>query len=148
MGCDIHPYLERRPRPDAPWEYVGMLGGVFQQRSYVLFGTLAGVRNRRREFTPLVENRGIPEDASPDIWEAYQGNLFLEMHSPSYLTRTEIKEALSSHTVTYRDSPIPLPEDRVDLEDAQGRLRNYLERLIEEMEPFEGEVRFVFWFDN
>lgn len=80
--------------------------------------------------------------------EAYQGNLFLEMHSPSYLTRTEIKEALSSHTVTYRDSPIPLPEDRVDLEDAQGRLRNYLERLIEEMEPFEGEVRFVFWFDN
>ena len=89
MGCDIHGYLElrRSSREDAYWWTVC---SIPDDRTYDLFGILAGVRNYVHAI-PISKPKGLPVKpsftAKEDIerWDA-------DGHSHSWLTWNEIKE--------------------------------------------------------
>jgi hypothetical protein len=85
MGCDIHTHVERQ-RADGTWEQVPGWS-PFDVRDYGLFGFLADVRNSSA-VVPIAEPRGIPEDASPEVWAAW-GEW---AHTPSWLTVQELVE--------------------------------------------------------
>lgn len=103
MGTDIHMAVE--VRRDGNWHSVtkftdedGYMHGdgasIYEDRNYDVFAILANVRNGSGfagidtgdGFVPLTDNRGIPDDASPEIrkW-AEQGD-----HSHSYCTVAEL----------------------------------------------------------
>ena len=67
MGCDIHCYMEYKPKGSDSWRGFG--GRVNPGRNYWMFGTMAGVR---ADHLPHVEPRGVPadmaSDASGDYW--------------------------------------------------------------------------------
>lgn len=83
MGCDIHCNLEYRRNSQSNWydidlykrnKYFGQDGDeieefekvkLYNERSYFLFGLLAGVRNHMVE--PIKQPRGIPEDVSESV---------------------------------------------------------------------------------
>ena len=66
MGCDIHCFTE--VFRDGKWEFEDY--GPFDDRSYSLFGLLAGVRNYYA-VTPIDEPRGIPDDACSEVTEYF-----------------------------------------------------------------------------
>jgi hypothetical protein len=104
MGCDIHCFVEQKA--DDRWEQIGdFLSDWYEEgdkyfgeerfkysdspidcRNYSLFGVLAGVR---RDFTPIADPRGIPEDVSDSIGEDYKG-WGCDAHTPSWLTVKEL----------------------------------------------------------
>jgi hypothetical protein len=72
MGCDVHSFVERWD--GARWEW--LRGDLFTdwrnlptfepfERSYPLFGLLAGVRDR--DVPMIHETRGLPGDMDPDL---------------------------------------------------------------------------------
>ena len=106
MGCDIHAVVQVRvngdwttvPAADIPvevrhywlhdrtsWE------PMWEVRSYVQFGILAGVRDR--DVTPIVAPRGLPSDTTIDQTEhgsfAIDGR-WLGDHTYSWVTATEL----------------------------------------------------------
>lgn len=91
MGCDIHQVFEKRDASGV-WHTWPDRPEVLRQRSYSVFGVLAGVR---RDPGPgpggvIAEPRGIPTDfsmlwAGPDMIERLLGD-----HSFSHLTALEI----------------------------------------------------------
>ena len=97
IGADIHVHCEYRDR-DGVWincdnfEWNQEFGkyefvSVYWYRNYVLFGTLAGVRDV--SYGTISEPKGLPKDMSPktkefaDEWEG-------DAHSYSYLTMREL----------------------------------------------------------
>lgn len=111
MGCDIHLYVEKREdsrwvtcdswetdpkypedRPTVPYEKMW-----YRDRHYDLFSILADVRNGRgfagvktgQGFVPILQPRGIPEDACPEYLSEVEG-YGLDVHSHSWLTLREI----------------------------------------------------------
>lgn len=118
MGCDIHVHVERKI--DGVWTYcpneLAPVDGFYTDfickkpeserqpndeywnrrtwdpgRNYMLFGILAGVRNR--DVTPLSDRRGVPEDSCREIKEAEEDG---DGHSHSYLTAAELLKAKES----------------------------------------------------
>ena len=88
MGCDIHCNLEYKRNRESNWfdidlykrnKYFGIDGcedepefwkvSLYNDRSYFLFGLLAGVRNYNVE--PIIKPRGIPDDVSESIKKHY-----------------------------------------------------------------------------
>lgn len=59
MGCDIHCYIEYRPKNAETWRDFG--GRINPGRNYWMFGTMAGVR---RDDLPFIKPRGWPEDCA------------------------------------------------------------------------------------
>jgi hypothetical protein len=98
MGCDIHCNLEYQRNKESAWydidlykknKYFGKCEddepeywkvSLYNERSYFLFGLLAGVRNYAVE--PISQPRGIPDDGSESIKEYYNkwGD---DAHTPS-----------------------------------------------------------------
>lgn len=165
MGCDIHTrveYLDRNgkwlsgdlfrinpdydpkePWYDDPYEVIE----VCWQRNYILFATLANVRNYD-EIPYIDEPRGIPDDACRRTRNAIRewGN---DAHSPSYFTLKELMD--------YNKKAAPV-------KDYNGNDYRPLDHLIDELkrrgkdlmlwyddktaEERADKLRFVFWFDN
>lgn len=69
MGCDIHLYIEARPRIKAidnskyPWGSVGFQG-EFSSRIYGMFARMANVRSYGKAYKVQFEPRGLPKDVN------------------------------------------------------------------------------------
>jgi hypothetical protein len=104
MGCDITSFVEKKNRDTQKWEVINdcikvvgymkefqgkdLISSPFDWRSYDMYAFLAGVRNGSC-ITPIVEPRGIPDNASEEIVSLY--NIDPEnFHSSSYLTVEEL----------------------------------------------------------
>mgnify|MGYP003645813188 CR=1 FL=1 len=59
MGCDINGVLQKRKPNTNEWTTFAPIERFFEGRSYLLFGILAGVRNKDAEV--ISDNRGLPE---------------------------------------------------------------------------------------
>lgn len=80
MGADAHVAVEYK-RFDKMWDCWALR--LPTSRDYILFGLLAGVRNKTSEsYTP----RGIPTDASPEVRKWLEDSDF---HSHSWMTPFE-----------------------------------------------------------
>lgn len=83
MGCDINIYLEHKV--NEKWELSDKL--ISNNRNYLLFGLLAGVRNDK--VIPLSLPRGFPENSSAGLlkkWEIWRD----DGHTPSYFLLSEL----------------------------------------------------------
>lgn len=104
MGCDIHLYTEKRkgdewvcvdhfkinpyyrdfPNEEEPYQLIP----IYDTRDYLLFATLANVRNYSG-ITPIDAPRGLPNDVSDTVKEASE-NWGVDGHSHSWLTAKEL----------------------------------------------------------
>ena len=163
MGCDIHAYIE-----SVRDGYVKSVAHVGIDRDYTLFGVLAGVR----EEPALVKPRGIPLNLGWQSKDEYC--LFITENTsenPShYVTREQAEKWVKSKSsemydksyVTDPDAHTPswLTTDEVKLcceeyvrrSHTKDRRNSDLDAIYAMMEVYrkarDGEVRFVFWFDN
>lgn len=179
MGCDIHPHVE--VKVDDKWEIsteeVFSLDSFdrdyykkekssepFDWRSYSMFGFLAGVRNYDH-CIPISEPKGLPDDCSEEIKEAYE-DYSSDAHSCSYLTLRELSEF--DYNKEFWNRRIFKPTYNADgstsggngaslAEEGEGKIITYRENLgewyfrhLEEMRELgeSDDVRIVFWFDN
>jgi hypothetical protein len=182
VGCDIHSYGERRegnrwvcvrasltprwfgeekiigadPAPSGPEPFDAA-------RKYRHFAFLAGVRNQWG-VPPIVEPRGLPEDASAYVRYAYwdshrRGEKRDSWHSESWLTVEELTafdydRTFENHAPILEIDGNPCYEE--GLEDAAHgrRMKTYQEFLGPEFLNLLGTLkaarieRVVFWFDN
>lgn len=68
MGCDIHAYIEYRPKGENRWSDFG--GRINPGRNYLMFEAMAGVRGE--ESKAIVPPRGQPKDlAWASEWDAF-----------------------------------------------------------------------------
>jgi hypothetical protein len=138
MGCDLHLFVEVLTVNG--WEFVQPEGKPdsclesdwFLWRNYNLFGRLAGVR-RHDVPTVLPENRGVPNDASPEYLKIVKGYGY-DGHSNNWLTLNELTDYAwpPDYEVAYfvRDFVEPL------------------QRFADERGLSGDSVRAVFFFDN
>jgi hypothetical protein len=123
MGCDIHMQLEAKV--DGRWEHVGELE---VWRDYELFSCLAEC-GRNIDQRPIVENRGVPDDANP-----YTKLELInpDIHSTSWLTEAEFWQAygLASSLNEQIQASRELHKEALGIFDSKL------------------EVRYVFGFDN
>lgn len=154
MGCDIHSHAERKSA-NGKWEKVPDLQ-PFSSRDYGTFGFLAGVRNYS-DLTPLAEQRGIPEDASPEVSEDYEG-WGSDAHSASWLSVAELSAfdydaQCEDRRVTRQIAP-NLFSGGCICEPGEGKQQTYREFLgkwfFEDLQKLQdaGAERVIFWFDN
>jgi hypothetical protein len=161
MGCDIHPHVE--VRVGDRWEKAkGIMFGEyndapFDNRSYAVFGWLAGPRNYS-EVGPFMEPRGFPDDASDDV-RAHFEDWGVAAHTPSWVTLTEL--LVVDYDAEVNDRRVTRQVGRNAWNGGctggpeEGRLRPLREFLgtsfmrdLEILRMLEAEVRVVFWFDN
>jgi hypothetical protein len=95
MGTDISGWIEVNPFPEnGVWSgVIALRRGAFSERAYELWGYLIGIW-RRKHFTPLAPQRGMPEDASPSVKQEYEAAMALipgEYHSLTWITWAEIQ---------------------------------------------------------
>lgn len=149
MGCDIHCFVEKRSKT-GKWEKItGFVSDFYDpesdyfnkeeyknadspldERSYVEFSILAGVRNRW-DIVPISEPKGVPSDVCSDIKREID-NWDPDGHSHSYLTAKEISDYVSD-----------------DRQYAKWLFGSCLNQLMDRSETGVGDdVRIVFWFDN
>ena len=79
MGCDIHLYVESKPKNSDIWFTTGF-GGEFSERNYEIFAKLAGVRGEPDHET-FIEPRGVPENI---CWGTLQGYTLHVMDDDKY----------------------------------------------------------------
>jgi len=134
MGSDIYMYQEKKV--DDEWEVI-ITDSNFQyydmdiDRNYALFGYLADVRHTHPQTRPL---RGVPNDMSDELREKeYDTN----MHSYSWISLVEVKEAILTLTITGGTH---------DNSGVIYGLNEILEKMIKGLES-DKDVRFIFWFD-
>ena len=111
---------------------------LYNERSYFLFGLLAGVRNYSVE--PISQPRGIPDDVSVAIKEYYDG-WGDDAHTPSWYTLYELKSAQK----TLDERVLQELIDSIELRFFQSETYGYKKLLSEDEEK---RIRLVFWFDN
>lgn len=152
MGCDIHPYAERKT--DNGWEKIEGLH-PFDWRSYGMFGFLANVRNYSA-VPPLSEPRDLPDDISDAVRaesESWKG----DGHSHSWLSVAEL--SAFNYDADMEDRRV---SRRVNgyihggctCDPGEGENMTYRQFLCEDF--FDdikklqdaGAGRIVFWFDN
>jgi hypothetical protein len=133
MGCDIHMFVEAFDQDlDPPqWKMVIHHDAAYGHRNYRVFAELAGVRDNW-DTRPIVEPRGIPNDASAIVREEID---FYADHTHSWLLLSEV----TAHK--WPDDP----NCGVFLDWVQNNLLSDLARLRWERPE---HVRLVFGFDN
>lgn len=131
MGCDIHCYLEVKPKGSSEWKEISLRTGdgkrvpVYNGRNYFLFGKLAGVRSDCDN--PLAVNRGLPEDISEKVRKESEYWVF-DGHNFSWVDVKELDVFKEDDDFTYLLC-----------------CANY---VLDAYRCFDGESRLVFWFDN
>lgn len=63
MGCDIHCYIEYKPKDSDHWRDFG--GRINPGRNYWMFGAMAGVRATQFKY---IEPRGFPNDVASNAF--------------------------------------------------------------------------------
>lgn len=187
MGCDIHAYKEKLVdgkwvTADKGWADKYDEGCIdvpyenrFTDRNYNLFGVLS--RGVRRDFDFAFSQRGLPDDACPEVAARALG-WGCDGHSHNYVSLAELKEKQSFlETSTLPISGIKDPQGLALLEasiasdeptdwsliypywqgghgvcfefDVPATFAADLTPIIELFDEADGaEQRLVFWFDN
>ncbi len=154
MGCDIHCNLEYRRNTESDWYDIDLYKknkyfgeddepeywrvSLYNERSYFLFGLLAGVRNYSVE--PISQPRGIPGDVCESIRESFE-SWNEDAHTPSWYTLHELKRAQK----TLDERVLQELIDAMELRFFQSENYRYNKTLTEDEEK---RIRLVFWFDN
>ena len=168
MGCDIHEYVEIRPKEKSDHEWELYITPCLH-RNYLMFGVFAGVRG---ESVPVIEPKGIPKDISFGVEKDYVIFVYGEEETddPRYCTKTQAKEwVISGCSQKLKDNYISNPDwhtpswfslkdiKRVqkryseisEAEGCKGSVElNLLVSVMNHLEHQGYETRFVFWFDN
>lgn len=170
MGCDIHCYIEYRNKSGGgdPCRWDGFGGRINPGRNYPLFSLLAGVRSDEGD-KPLIEPRGMPEDAA---YESRNDNQLYISETPSdeYVTAEKAAYYVAECGCRYVNSGDGKPAwvthpdwhthswcSSAELEAALSDKRNCwggdqeYNAVLAAMRSFESagfEARLVFWFDN
>jgi hypothetical protein len=121
MGCDITGGIENKMCREDKY-YFTCAKDIYIDRSYTLFGYLAGVRSIEK---PIVEPRGLPEEMSDglkELYEEWEG----DAHTESWLTFREMR------SLPEKFRSLPFYKTAEAYAEQHG----------------ENNVRFVFWFDN
>lgn len=154
MGCDIHSHAERRGA-DGTWKLVQ---GVhpFSDRSYEIFGFLAGVRNYSA-VTPIVQPRGFPKDACTQVvreFKSWEG----DAHTPSWITLQELlgydyEQTMEDRRCTRQLGPNHFTGAATCApgEGEKQTVRQFLgPAFFQDLAKLQsaGADRIVFWFDN
>ena len=143
MGCDIHGQFIVRQGKEGAGRYSHPLTGlVLDQRRYLLFAMLAGVRNTFG-VEPIAEGRGLPEGVknyegeNPDGFYAFNyGD-----HSFSWVTLAELRKVADAYPA----------ECRKHYPDSDGEnVKRAILGLCEYADAMRGEdeALFVFGFDS
>jgi hypothetical protein len=164
MGCDIHPFVERRE--NGRWE-AGIVDfgrnrydkSPFGWRSYGVFGFLADVRNYSRVPT-IAECRGLPDDVSDYVRQQYE-EWQSDAHSASWVTVKELLDfdydrEFEDLRVVRQTGPNSWNHGATG-EPGEGEMTTIREFLdgafFSDLETLAAlgppeDVRVVFWFDN
>jgi hypothetical protein len=146
MGTDIHMFAERLVNG---W-WVPISGEIDIDRNYELFNILAGIR-RAGPYPIMADQRGIPEDVSPQNEAQYQ-DWTTDAHSASWLSLEELQKYLTQHPGILTEpfvnkfwtSVVPML-GRCTLHSDCAEAGEEMQRACIE---HPGTVRIVFWFDN
>ncbi|UBV45477.1 hypothetical protein LAJ19_20345 (plasmid) [Deinococcus taeanensis] len=171
MGCDLHEHFE--VRTDEGWKRIQVLPDLNWDtatpeeeeaywslplcigRDYDLFAILAGVRNRLN-VRPIVACRGIPEDASVEVREAWtQAKHAPEVHSPSWLSLEELSSFEWDQPLVHLDSAVAQDarwarREIVTYRDAVSDT-NFVAQGLAKLQTLVDDprkLRMVFWFDS
>lgn len=152
MGCDIHSLAEGQ----ANGQWVKLDVEAFEERSYRLFGWLAGIRNYSG-VTPIAAGRGFPNDASTAAAEDY-ASWAGDAHSAGWVNLAELlavdyEQLIEDRRVTKQIAPNFWTGGET-CEPGEGKkqtLRGFLGHqyfVVLERLRKAGAERVVFWFDN
>ena len=163
MGCDLHSHVE--VRKDGRWQDVtgsvdwGWDSGPFEDRSYNVYGWLAGVRNYSA-VGPVEEPRGFPDDASVTVRQDFEGWGW-DGHTPSWFLVSELLAVDYDATVNNRRVNRQLAPNYwsgdVTGKPEEGEIKPLREFLgtpfMDQLDTLATlgdpeNVRVVFWFDN
>lgn len=121
MGCDIHMYAEYLGEDRKTWHPFGprgpqevydeekdtytvvedVLGRIYSDRNYFLFGILAGVRYSP-STPPIAPDRGVPEDSCDEI-QNHRSDWSGDGHSHTHCTLTELLAYDWTQTIEERE---------------------------------------------
>lgn len=168
MGCDIHMYVEYKPRAshdsdwrngdyfllDDPLSFTSKINHValYGERNYPLFAILADVRNYNY-LDPIDIPRGLPSDVTDYVKHEYDA-WGIDAHSCSYFT---LKELIEHHDEECPRDPFgrdilePLLKElmrRADelhlIWDFEWNNQSTRDAVLDKA----AYIRIVFWFDN
>lgn len=163
MGADIHVYVEYKK--DGKWNHLGLwlqkedgfkFHNVYDNRDYLLFSKLAGVRGPEE---PFVYPRGLPEDLSDFVKEEYAKGKNEDYDPNKENGFFNIENYYHSATwYDYVELDLLAQTPRAMVEDWDGKKYNILNLFIDRVTmlldfyniyvPRPGEVRVVMWFDS
>lgn len=133
MGCDIHMYVEYKKSVNNNMVWVN--GDYFKHnpyyksndeekrfermelhgwRNYILFATLAGVRDYTEKVIPVSEPKGVPDDSSDYVKQANE-DWDGDGHTHSWLTLKELKDYQVSNPTLYHTGLLS-PKDLVEFD--------------------------------
>ncbi len=155
MGCDIHLFVEKKTKSfiredrinnlldiednieGEKWELTNI--DLIDDRSYTVFGVLAGVRNPR--FRPISNIKLFPDDASIKLRKIYDRDIY-NYHSHSYFTLRELESI--DWDKYCKEVDIIHPEVfRYQISDIFKNMK-----IMSENCSNPDDIRMVFWFDN
>lgn len=161
MGCDIHLFVEVRRK--GKWQPAGRLvknewydqkekaschnlkyvrEKFYDGRYYWLFGILAGVRSNA--FEPIVEPRGVPDDASKEVRYQIDG-WGSDGHTHSWLTLEDILEYMWSPRGKRAIKELGA---NGFFDDVKGSTVQRLVEIASDPKLTPDDLRIVFFFDN
>ncbi len=138
MGCDIH--LHTEVKIDGTWHHYGAPN---IDRSYALFGKMAGVRDR--DVGSIADPKGLPDDMSVVTrceWDDWN----LDGHSGSWLNAQEILELENwlKEQMGVNSWKLERTYWGYLFENSWGGFLRHRSGYPDRLE----DIRFVFWFDN
>lgn len=145
MGCDIHPYVERKI--EGQWHLVQQINypTMGRERDYTFFCHLAGVRNYNGDDANWPEPIGLPEDVSVAV-KYYSDRDGADGHSHSWTTAKDFIEKkvailrIHSSDDKWKGSLYWQALDIIGV---------YIDEDYEnDYEYMWDDYRVVFWFDN
>lgn len=153
MGCDIHAFAEMHESGE--WQELPV-PGLFNFRSYSVFGWLANVRNYSA-VTPISAPRGLPDDASEAVKQHYE-DMWGDAHSATWLAVNELTTVDYTQLVEDRRCDREIRPGFIDggctCEPGEGEMMTLREFLGPgyftslDLLSRSGAKRIVFWFDN
>ena len=166
MGCDIHAYIQYKEKKSASNYWQGFGGEIILDRSYMMFGVLAGVRDSPKYYH---EPKGLPEHLS---WQC-EGDLYLQItETGAGDNEITLEGAQNYHRpIIKNDKGVPYKVQHPDWHSfswlttselkqaykwykketgyAPGLQYRVLLKILKELENKDkNEAILVFWFDN
>jgi len=136
MGTDIHTVTQIFNQKNQQWETMEV--GFFENRNYDNFYLLGGVRANNQLYTPIAQDRGIPQDfvykTSFDVYVPFKDKeIYFGFHSFSWLTLEDL---------------LNYDYKQCGPNDVESELLPRLKKIAEVFDLKPNMIRFVFGFDS